>query len=92
MGKFVDYHCKRCNTEITDIPVGKGRQPSPYLALFRCRSCRTVGSTWVTPGETPRCGTCYEEGVELLPDDATFISCPRCGEQGRFTPREGSWE
>ena len=51
-----------------------------------------AGSTWVEEGRAPRCGTGYEPGVELLPDDVTRIVCPKCGEQARFTPRAGSWE
>lgn len=92
MGGFVDYHCRHCRTELTDIPVGRGKQPSPWLALFRCTHCKTVGSTWVEEGRVARCGTCYEPGVELLPDDATRIVCPKCGEKEFFTPRAGSWE
>jgi hypothetical protein len=92
MGGFVDYRCRYCNLEIEEIPVGRGRNPSPYLALFRCVKCKTVGSTWIEAGTVPRCGTCYEPGVEILPDDVTRISCPKCGEPACFTPRVGSWE
>jgi hypothetical protein len=92
MGGFVDYHCRHCRTEQTEIPVGRGRTASPYLKLFRCTRCKTVGSTWVEDDRPPRCGTCYEEGVELLPDDVTRIDCPRCGQPARFTPRAGGWE
>lgn len=92
MGGFVDFHCRHCRTELTEIPVGKGRVPSPWLALFRCAKCKTVGSTWVEDGRPARCGTCYEEGVELLPDGTTRISCPRCGEPARFSPRDGRWD
>lgn len=92
MGGFVDFHCRQCRTEITEIPVGRGKQPFPYLALFRCRGCKTVGSTWIEENRPVRCGTCYEEGVELLPDDSTHLSCPKCGQPARLTPREGAWE
>lgn len=92
MGGFVDYRCQHCRTEFDDIPVGKGRQPSPYLALFRCTRCKTVGSTWVESNRAPRCGTCYEEGVELLPDDTADIVCPKCGNVARIMPKSGSWE
>jgi predicted RNA-binding Zn-ribbon protein involved in translation (DUF1610 family) len=74
------------------IPVGRGRAASPYLALFRCTRCKTVGSTWIEPRRPPRCGTCYEAGVELLPDDATRIECPKCGNTARLTPKAGHWE
>lgn len=47
MGGYVDYRCKGCRTEESPIPVGRGRNAFPYLALFRCLSCKTVGSTWV---------------------------------------------
>jgi len=92
MGGFVDFHCRHCRLELPEIPFGAGRNPSPALALFRCRRCKTVGSTWVYPGRTPQCGTCYEEGVELLPDDARDIDCPKCGKPARLTPRDGHWE
>jgi len=92
MGRFVDFRCKHCRYEETDIGVGKGKNPSPCLALFRCTRCRSTGSTWVKENETPRCGLCYEEGVTLLPDDTTRIDCPRCGQPAQFTPKEGSWE
>jgi len=92
MGGFVDYRCRHCRTEIEDIPVGRGRQASPYLALFRCVRCKTVGSTWIENNQPARCGTCYEEGVELLPDDTTRITCPKCGEPANLTPKTGSWE
>jgi hypothetical protein len=92
MGGFVDFRCKHCRYEETDIGVGKGKHPFPYLALFRCPKCKSTGSTWIKENEIPRCGLCYEEGVTLLPDDTTRIDCPRCGKPALFAPREGSWE
>jgi predicted RNA-binding Zn-ribbon protein involved in translation (DUF1610 family) len=92
MGGFVDYHCPHCHYQESDIAVGTGRNPAPRLALFRCAKCKTVGSTWVGENAAPRCANCYEEGVGLLPDDATRIDCPRCGRSAAFTRKEGRWE
>jgi len=92
MGGFVDFHCRHCRLDLPEIPFGKGRNPSPVLELFRCRRCKTVGSTWVHAGQVPLCGTCYEEGVELLPEDVARIDCPKCGKPAQFTPRDGHWE
>ena len=92
MGGFVDFRCKHCRYEETEIGVGRGKQPFPRLSLFRCTKCKSTGSTWVRENELPRCGICDEEGVALLPEEATRIECPRCGKPAQFTPREGSWE
>jgi len=92
MGGYVDFRCKHCRYEETDIGVGKGKNPSLRLSLFRCIKCKSTGSTWVKENEVPRCGACYEEGVPLLPDDTTHIDCPRCGKPAQFVPKEGSWE
>jgi hypothetical protein len=92
VGGFVAYRCKHCRYEESEIGIGKGKNPFPFLALFRCNKCKSVGSTWIQEHSTPRCGLCYEEGVTLLPDDTTHIDCPRCGKPAQFTPMEGSWE
>jgi hypothetical protein len=92
VGGFVNFHCKQCRYEVTEIGVGKGKHPFPFLALYRCPKCKTVGSTWVNESETPRCGVCYEEGVTLLQDNTTHIDCPRCGKPAQFMPQEGVWE
>ena len=92
MGGFVDYRCKHCGYEETDIGVGRGRTPFPYLALYRCTKCKTVGGIWIQENEPPRCGACYEVGVTILPDDARRVECPRCGRPAQFTSKEGSWE
>ncbi len=92
MGGFVDFRCRYCNYEETDIGVGRGRQVFPYLALFCCDNCKSVGSTWIHENKTPRCGACYSDGVTLLPDDIRSIKCPKCGEPATFTHKEGSWE
>jgi hypothetical protein len=92
MGAFVSYHCRHCRYEEPKIGVGRGRHPFPYLALYRCARCKTVGSTWVHEGQPPRCGVCYEEGVTLLADDTRRIDCPKCGNPASFRPVAGSWE
>jgi len=92
MGGYVDFRCKHCRYEETDIGVGKGKNPSPRLVLFRCIKCKSTDSTWVKENEMPRCGLCYEEGVTLLPDDTTHIDCPRCGKPAQFVIKEGIWE
>lgn len=92
MGGFVDFRCTHCRLEMEEIPVGKGRRPWPYLALYRCTRCKTVGSTWIQEDQPARCSVCYEDGVTLLPDDTTRVDCPKCGKPAQFTPRDGSWE
>jgi len=56
MGGYVDFRCKHCRYEETDMGVGQGINPSPRLALFRCIKCKSTGSTWVKENEIPRCG------------------------------------
>lgn len=92
MGGFVDFKCRSCKYEETDIGAGRGRQAFPYLALFRCDNCKSVGSTWIHENRIPRCGACYSDGVTLLPDDVRVINCPKCGEPASFSPGKGSWE
>ena len=92
MGGFVKFACGSCGYEEPEIPIGHGRQEMPYLALFRCDGCKTIGSTWVHADKVPRCANCYHDAVTLVPDGARRVNCPKCGEPARITPREGSWE
>ncbi len=92
MGGFVEFKCRYCNYEETDIGVGRGQQAFPYLALFCCDNCKSVGSTWVHENRTPRCGACYHEGVMLLPDNVQHIDCPKCGQPATFSHKEGGWQ
>lgn len=92
MGWFVDFRCPYCRYEETGIGVGRGKHAFPYLALFCCDNCKSVGSTWVQQNVTPRCGACYHEGVTILADDVRGISCPKCGEPAVFARSDGVWE
>ncbi len=92
MGWYVDFRCPYCNYEETGIGVGRGRRSFPYLALFCCDNCKSVGSTWVQQDQPPRCGVCYHEQVTLLKEDVRRISCPKCGEPATFSRGEGEWE
>ncbi len=67
--------------------------PVPYLRLFSCDNCHSVGSTWVDDATTPRCSLCYHDGIQLLADDAETSVCPKCGERGAFIHhRDQIWE
>ena len=92
MGGFVAYRCDACGYEEPRLPLGRGRQEGPYLALYRCDNCRGVGTAWVFPDRPPLCSYCYHEEIVLLADDTALIDCPRCGEPGRVVPVEGDWE
>lgn len=91
MGTFVDFKCGYCKYEENHIGVGHGSNPSPRLALFRCPSCKTVGSTWVYPDRDPVCAHCYHEDIEILDAGARTVTCPKCGEPGHFTDADGEW-
>jgi ribosomal protein S27E len=92
MGSFVTYQCRHCRYEESGIGIGRGRNPFPYLALYRCARCKTVGSTWIHADRRPRCGVCDDEGVTLFADDATHIDCPKCEKPASFRPAPGSWQ
>jgi len=92
MGGFVDFECKFCHYAERGIAVGHGKAPSPFLALYRCDHCKTVGSTWFHEDKIPRCAGCYHDVITILPQDARRVTCPKCGEPALLTPREGSWE
>ncbi|MHB1951313.1 MAG: hypothetical protein ACYCQK_07535 [Acidiferrobacteraceae bacterium] len=92
MGRFVQYRCGSCRYEEPDLAVGRGREEFPYLSLFRCDNCHSVGSTWIFRDRLPRCSLCYHDALTLLPDDVSVLACPKCGEPARFEPREGAWE
>lgn len=92
MGFFVDFKCDFCKYEERAIAVGHGKSPIPFLALFRCDHCRSVGSTWVQERRIPHCSLCYHDAVTILPDDTRRLNCPKCGDPARITVGEGSWE
>lgn len=86
------YRCTACGYAEPRLALGRGRRPAPYLALFRCRNCRAVGTTWVGGGRPPLCTYCYDEAIELVPDDTRTLDCPRCGGPGRVSVLDGVWE
>lgn len=92
MGSFVGFKCKFCHYEESSIGVGSGKTAMPYLALYRCNHCLTIGSAWTHQGKIPRCANCYDDAIVILPDDARRVNCPKCGESAVITPKEGSWE
>lgn len=92
MGWFVDFRCRHCRYEELDIGVGRGRNEFPFLVLFRCDNCKTVGSTWVYENRLPICSHCYHDAVMVLPDDTVCVNCPKCGEPATLTRQEGTWE
>jgi hypothetical protein len=47
MGFFVSFKCASCKYVEASIGVGHGRNPTPYLALFRCDRCKSIDGTWV---------------------------------------------
>lgn len=93
MGHRADFICHRCHYEERDIAIGHGRQPLPFLALFSCSNCHSVGSSWVG-GERPvRCSFCYDEAITILADDTTAVACPKCQEPAYLTHRfDDVWE
>lgn len=92
MGHIVDFQWPYYKYAEHDLGVGRGKSAFPFLALFRCDSCKTIGSTWVRENQIPRCSNCYHDAVIVLPDDATRVGCPRRGEVARITRKEGAWE
>ncbi|MCR4346952.1 MAG: hypothetical protein NUV55_07095 [Sulfuricaulis sp.] len=92
VGSFVAFKCKFCQYEEPGISVGRGKAEMPFLALYRCNHCLTIGSTWVHEGKIPRCANCYDDAIVVMPDDTRRVNCPKCGEPAVITPKEGSWE
>ncbi len=92
MGGFVDFKCRFCRYEVTGIGVGRGRDEFPFLALYRCDHCQSVGSTWIHEQRIPHCSLCYHDAVTILPDDTRRVNCPKCGEPASVSPGPGSWE
>jgi len=93
MGHKVDFHCFSCRYEELDLGVGAGARPSPYLSLFRCDHCHSVGSAWVAEGQTPRCSFCYDDEPVLLALDTKALDCPKCGKRATLHHRyEDSWQ
>ena len=78
--------------EESQIAVGRSRSEVPFLALYRCNHCHSIGSAWIHENRIPRCSQCYDDAITILPDDARRVNCPKCGEPGVIAPKEGSWE
>ena len=82
MGWFVDFKCKFCNYEENNIGIGHGEMEYPFLTLFRCDNCKTVGSTWIYEDKIPLCSHCYHAAISILSDGTTKLNCPRCAATG----------
>jgi len=80
VGSFVGFKCKFCQYEEPSIGVGRGKAEVPFLTLYRCNHCLTIGSTWIHDGKIPRCANCYDDAIVILPDDTRRVNCPKCGE------------
>lgn len=91
VGGFVSFRCGNCRYEEHDLGVGRGREEMPFLSLFRCDNCHSVGSTWIFADRVPRCTLCYHDAVTLLPEDVSRLPCPKCGEPAGFERLEGEW-
>ncbi|HEU5337935.1 MAG TPA: hypothetical protein VFU39_01485 [Sulfuricaulis sp.] len=92
MGSFVSFKCKFCQYEEPNLGVGCGKAEMPFLSLYRCNHCHTIGSTWIHEGKIPRCSNCYDEAIVILPDNSRRVNCPKCGEPAVITSKEGSWD
>lgn len=93
MGHKAGFRCFSCRYEESDLGVGHGRHPSPYLSLFCCDNCHSVGSAWVADGGVVRCSLCYAEEPTLLPETTQTLKCPKCGQSGVITHwRKETWE
>jgi len=92
VGSFVDFKCQFCQYEEPSIGIGRGKAEFPFLALYRCHHCHTIGSTWIYENRIPRCSQCYDDALTLLPEDTRRVNCPKCGEPAVIAPKEGSWE
>lgn len=92
MGGFVNFRCNYCKYEERDIGVGHGKSEFPFLALFRCDHCKSIGSTWVYRDRIPMCSICYHEEVRIVGPQTRTVNCPRCGEPATLTPGEREWE
>lgn len=91
MGGFVRFRCDYCHYEEPELGVGRGRYEFPFLSLFHCDHCHSVGSTWIFQDRLPRCSLCYHDAVTLLPEDVSRLTCPKCGEPAGFERSEGEW-
>jgi hypothetical protein len=92
VGSYVGFKCRFCQYEETSIGVGHGKNVFPFLGLYRCNHCHTIGSTWIYENKIPRCSQCYDDALIMLPDDTRHVNCPKCGEPGVITSQPGSWE
>lgn len=92
MGRFVGFRCRFCKYEETGLGIGRGRTEFPFLKLYRCDNCKTIGSTWIYENRIPRCAGCYHDAITLLDDDARQVNCPKCGEPAPLTPQDGEWQ
>ena len=90
MGHFAGFNCSFCHYSEPELGVGGGRAEFPLLKLFRCDSYKPIGSAWIYPDKLPHCSHCYHGAVTILDDDASSVSCPRCGEPG-ITRKECGW-
>lgn len=91
MGRFARFYCPHCRYEEADLGYGAGREPFPFLVLFRCDNCHSIGSTWVYENKTPRCSLCYHDELSVFVEPPARVGCPKCGEPSGFETLDGEW-
>ncbi len=92
MGGFVSFHCAHCGYVEDKIAHGHGRKTSPYLVLYRCDHCKTVGSTWTEGEKPPHCSGCYDENITLLKPVTGLVTCPRCEAAATLRVLDETWD
>lgn len=94
MGHYKSFLCGYCDYAEKAIAVGRGKQAGSYLALFVCRHCKSVGSTWMDDirDDDPFCSYCYDHDIQLLDSSAAELPCPKCDEPGQLLDAPGAWE
>ncbi len=91
MGGFVSFNGMNCGYSEERIGFGHGKQPEPYLQLYKCDSCKTVGSARIQGDRKPLCSGCYNENIELLDPKDNSIPCPKCDTSAVIKVVEDTW-
>lgn len=92
MGSFVDFKCVSCGYELESIGFGHGKKETPFLKLYTCDACKSIGSTWIDRDNDTRCSVCYEKDLTLLDDASRLVNCPKCGQTATLIPKSETWE